>query len=101
MRTETRTDDDAMTIRLRDRFSFGDHAVFRAVLASIADAAPKRCIFDLSDLVSVDSAALGMLMIAHEAATKDGWELAIRSPQPQVRKLLELTCFDKILTISQ
>lgn len=101
MRIETSKQDTTIRIKLQDRMSFGDHGLFREVLTTIRHAAPKACVLDLSGLVSVDSAGLGMLMIAHEASKKEGWSLSIQGPQPQVLQLLELTCFDKILTITR
>lgn len=100
MRFEVTSHADNLEIRLKERMSFGDHARFREILSTIHKAAPKRCVFDMSELVSVDSAALGMLMIAHDQASKEGWSLALRAPQQQVKRILELACFDKILAIS-
>lgn len=101
MRIETSKHDNAMRIKLQDRMSFSDHGLFREVLTSIRAGNPKSCVLDLSELVSVDSAGLGMLMVAHEASKKEGWALSLQAPQPQVLKLLELTCFDKILSITR
>lgn len=101
MRLETIRQDTTLQVRFQDRMSFSDHGLFRDMLTNIRKAAPKTCIFDLSELVSVDSAGLGMLIIAHEASKKEGWALTLQKPQPHVMKLLELSCFDKILTITR
>jgi HptB-dependent secretion and biofilm anti anti-sigma factor len=100
MRVETRKDDSDLRIKLQDRMSFSDHGRFRELLTTIDQAAPSRCIFDMSELVSIDSAGLGMLMIAHEHAQKNGWALSLHAPQGHVRQLLQLSCFDRIMTIS-
>jgi HptB-dependent secretion and biofilm anti anti-sigma factor len=101
MKVETRKNDREMRIKLQDRMSFSDHGLFREVLANISKVSPSACIFDMSELASIDSAGLGMLMIAHEQAKKAGWALSIEAPQGHVRQLLQLACFDKILTIKQ
>ncbi len=99
MQFDVKTMPEDIEIRLKERLTFSDHARFREVLTLIRKASPKRCVFDLSELVAVDSAALGMLMIAHDQARKEGWALSLRAPQGQVRRILELACFDKILAI--
>lgn len=100
MKYEVKSGQEHVEIRLKERMSFNDHGRFREVLNSIRKATPKACIFDLSELSSVDSAALGMLMIAHDQAKQDGWSMSLRAPQAQVRRILELACFDKILNMA-
>ncbi|CAN1557957.1 SpoIIAA Anti-anti-sigma regulatory factor (antagonist of anti-sigma factor) [Rhabdaerophilaceae bacterium] len=100
MRIETSISDTLIRIKLIDRMSFSDHGNFRDMLEAVKKAAPQQCILDMSGLTSVDSAALGMLMIAHEASKKGGWQLELTAPKPNVRKLLELAHFDKILTVT-
>lgn len=100
MRFETTSHGQEMQIKLQERLSFSDHAKFRDVLDRIGKAAPKSCTFDLSELESVDSAALGMLMIAHDQSRKQGWSMTLKSPRDGVMKVLQLACFDKILTIA-
>ena len=101
MRVEITTLSENVQVRLMERMSFSDHTQFREVLAGIAKTRPKTCVFDLSGLVSVDSAALGMFMVAHDQAQKQGWAMSLRSPQDQVRKVLQLACFDKIIKIGR
>lgn len=100
MRIETRTMDKTVCVKMKERMSFSDHALFRDVLADIRKTTPQSCILDMSELSSIDSAGLGMLMIAHEESKKGGWALTLQAPQQHVRKLLQLACMDKILTIS-
>lgn len=100
MRVEITNFAENVQVKLMDRMSFSDHTAFREVLGSIAKAKPRSCTFDLSGLISVDSAALGMFMVAHDQAVKQGWSMALRAPQDQVNKILKLACFDKILTIT-
>lgn len=101
MRLDTIKQDTTVQVRFHERMSFSDHGIFREMLTKVRQAGAKSCVFDLSELVSVDSAGLGMLIIAHEAAQKEGWKLTLQKPQPQVMKLLELSSFDKILTITR
>lgn len=99
MRIESRKDEAGFRVRLQDRMTFSDHGQFRDLLTEITKAKPGNAVFDMSELVSIDSAGLGMLMIALEESRKGGWTLSLRAPQGHVRKLLELACFDKLIPI--
>ena len=99
MQIEKSVKDTVFEARLKDRMTFSDHAPFRALLEDITNAKAKKCVFDLSGLTSIDSAALGMFAIALDQGKKHGWTVALRSPQGQVRSLLELAKFDKLLAI--
>jgi anti-anti-sigma factor len=99
MRVETKTEGSHFEAKLGDRMGYSDHGAFRSLLQEIGKAAPKTCRLDLSGLESIDSAGLGMFMIARDEARKDGWSLTIRCPKGQVRSLLELCNFDKLITI--
>jgi HptB-dependent secretion and biofilm anti anti-sigma factor len=99
MRIETRISGTVFEARLCDRMTFADHARFRALLQDVAKAGVTGCVFDLSALVSIDTAGLGMLLIAAGQAGEGGWTLALRSPQRQVRSLLELGGFGKRLAL--
>jgi anti-anti-sigma factor len=85
--------------KLTERMAFSDHGAFRSLLQAIANAGAKTCMLDLSGLVAIDSAGLGMFMIARDEARKGGWSLTVRCPAGRVRSLLELSKFDKLITI--
>lgn len=99
MKIETQKTGDCMTARLGDRMTFSDHGPFRAFLESVSKSGAQRCLIDLSDLKSVDSAGLGMFVIAQEEARKNGWSLKLKGPQGHVKQLLELARFDKLIAI--
>ena len=99
MKYESAIDGEEMKISLSEKLTFEDHDGFRDLLESVTASASKRCVFDLSDLQSIDSAGLGMLMIAHETSERDDWKLVLSGPKGQVGKMLELTEFDKVMSI--
>lgn len=99
MRIETTIRGSVLEARLSDNMSFADHSAFRALLSEISKTGARSCIFDLSGLNSIDSAGLGMFMIAREEAQKSGWTITLRSPKGHVKSLMELGKFDKLLTI--
>jgi anti-anti-sigma factor len=56
-------------------------------------------VIDLSKLEFIDSAGLGMLLIARDEAKKAGRNLTLRGPQGQVKRTFSATKFDTLLTI--
>jgi anti-anti-sigma factor len=89
---------DGLVMALRGSFTFKDHHSFRALLDALRGAG-SRHVLDLSGLEFVDSAALGMLLIADDEARAAGWALTLRRPPPRVARLIEVAAMDSIFTI--
>lgn len=100
MQISTTVSGSRMDVSLSERMAFGDHAVFRSLLEAIAAAGVEEVVFDLSELVSIDSAGLGMFMIALESSEKNGWRMRIARPTTAVRQLLQLARIDKMIEVA-
>lgn len=92
---------DGTVIALRGAFTFKDHHSFRAVLDLLKESSGRRHVLDLSSLEFLDSAALGMLLIADEEAKSDGWKLILRNPAARIANLMQLSSMDTIFEIEQ
>lgn len=99
MKSNTDTQTDSIVVSLSERLMFSDHDDFRQVIASLVESDKANRVLDLKELVSVDSAGLGMLVIAHEECQSINAKLVIRGATGQVRRMLELGRFDTILQI--
>ena len=99
MRLSTSLDGDIFLAKLSDRMEFSDHTMFRTLLDDVCSSGAKKCVFDLSDLNSIDSSGLGMFMVAHDTAKTSGWSLCLKAPRGHVKTLLELGKFDRILEV--
>ncbi len=87
-----------MVIALRGAFTFKDHHAFRSLLEALRGGGSSH-VLDLSGLDFVDSAALGMLLIADDEARHAGWTLTLRRLSPQVARLFEVAAMDAIFVI--
>lgn len=96
--SSTQTPDGA-TISLTGAFTFNDHHSFRAVLDILKTASGPRHVLDLSGIDFLDSAALGMLLIAQDLAQASSWALILRKPADRVAQLIELSALHTIFTI--
>src|SRR5262245_29524116 len=99
MQAETIISDSTFEARLRDRLSFADNATFRKLLDDMIASKKRQWVLNLSGLASVDSAGLGMFIIAAETAKKEGLSITLKQPLGHVRKLIELSKIDKLMPV--
>jgi len=83
------------------KFSFADNDDIRRVIDDIGNTACSSCTIDLSNLESIDSAGLGMLLLISDSAQEKGKSLDLRGAGGQVQKMLEISKFSEILTIKE
>jgi len=77
--------------------TFSENVSFRQLLKDISEQTVKSCEFDLSAVDMVDSAGLGMFLIAREQADNAGWRLSVKGAQGHVASMLKLTKLSDIL----
>jgi anti-anti-sigma factor len=99
MKIKTALKGDQFEAVFSDRISFADHDAFRDVIQRVTDSAATSCVFDLARLEAIDSAGLGMFMIARDEARKAGWTITLRSPRGLVKTIMELSKFEQIFEI--
>ena len=92
---------DGIIIFLRGNFTFKDHHSFRAVLDLLGGAPGSKRLLDLSKVDFLDSAALGMLMIAEDETTRANGTLVLRNPSEQIARLFELSAMDTLFKIER
>ncbi|MBL4692326.1 MAG: STAS domain-containing protein [Magnetovibrio sp.] len=86
------------TVTLSGRFTFTDNKDFRDILSKFEEGI-LNCTLDVKNLEFIDSAGLGMIILANDTVSDNGGSFILRSPQGQVRKMLELTRFGDIITV--
>jgi anti-anti-sigma factor len=90
---------DDYHFRLSGNFTFSDHHGFRDVLNAISEVGAKRVTFNMAQLNFVDSAALGMLLLAREASEKHRKHLVLRGAKGQVKKMFDMARFGAMFTM--
>lgn len=93
-------DGDSQVALIGD-LTFNDHGAFREMLKRLLQAKDRRMVLDLSRLNFVDSAGLGMLLIARDEAEKGKRSLLLARPQQQVDRMFAVTKFDKLFAIEK
>lgn len=88
------------TVSMRGKFTFGDHNSFKHILELLTDPNLKQLELDFSEISFVDSAALGVILIAKDEAEKKGKQLVIFNPVGQVKKMFEISRFYDLFEIT-
>jgi HptB-dependent secretion and biofilm anti anti-sigma factor len=92
---------DGIVISLRGSFTFKDHHGFRAVLDALGGASGTNRVLELSGVDFLDSAALGMLLIADDETARTHGKLTLRNPSAQISRLFELSAMDALFRIER
>jgi anti-anti-sigma factor len=59
-----------------------------------------RLVLDLARVEFADSSGLTAILSCVNSARRQGGDVALLSPMPRVRALIELTCLDDIVTVT-
>ena len=92
-------DDIRYDIHMRGRFTFADHAHFLEILKKICTTEFRDVRFDISQLDFIDSAAMGMFLLALEEANKFHISITLIGAKGQVKKMLHVARFDALFTM--
>ncbi|WP_020399305.1 STAS domain-containing protein [Kordiimonas gwangyangensis] len=95
-RIESRDDNTAKVVFSGD-ITFSENVAFRQLLKDLSAKNPKACVFDLSNVSMVDSAGLGMFLIARDQAETGGWRLSVKGASGHVAAMLKLTKLSDLL----
>lgn len=92
-------DENKLTIRIKGRFDFGNHQVFRDAYERQA-IKPESVVVDLREATYLDSSALGMLLLLRDHVGGDEPSVSMVNTSPDVRKILAIANFEKLFDIS-
>lgn len=81
---------------LRGKFTFADNSAFRPVIESMTDPAISQVALNLSGVDFVDSAAMGMLMLAHDEAQKNNKTFRLHGVAGNVKRIFDLARLDQL-----
>lgn len=76
-----------------------DRGAFDGLLPRLFHSGSRSVVIDFTNLEYMDSAGLGMLLTLHKKAQEKDAKVAIRNPVGEVKKMLELACFDILFAI--
>lgn len=100
MNLDFETRDEAEIARLPEKVVLANAANLRSALQERIAAGSYRMVLDLSRVEFVDSSGLGAILACVTSARRRGGDLALASPTPRVRALIELTRLDDAVLVT-
>lgn len=97
--SEVSLDGKKLTIAVKGRFDFGSHQAFRDSYERFYKV-PETYVVDLKEATYLDSSALGMLLLLRDHAGGDDAEVQVINSNPDVRKILAISNFEKLFDIT-
>jgi stage II sporulation protein AA (anti-sigma F factor antagonist) len=97
--TEIRRAEEQALVVLRGELDLSTASQLFNQLAELSRAGVRHVALDLGDLAFTDSTGLSVIVAEHKRVESLGGELIIFSPQPNVRRLFEVSGLSEYLTI--
>jgi anti-anti-sigma factor len=88
---------DCVTLQLGEHFDFSVHRAFHD--ACLSGRPARSYVIDLGEVASMDSSALGMLLLLREYAGADRSEIRIVNANSSLRGTLRVAGFDKLFVL--
>lgn len=87
-----------VTATISGNITFSQNVRFRQMMKDLSEESLTACVIDISNVEMVDSAGLGMFLIAKEQADTEGWKLSVTGASGHVETMLKLTKLSDLLT---
>lgn len=91
--------DGITTVEVTGRFTFGDHSSFRKLIEEVRGHESSTLVLNIAGVDFIDSAGLGMLLLARDEGEKTNTTVTLRGAQGQVRRMLEVARFDTLFRL--
>jgi len=92
--------ESAYEVRLLGELDMSTASELRERLIGLAGEGPAQVTVDLSQLAFVDSTGLSVLVAGLKQFRQEGGDMALRSPTPATRRVLEITGLTEVFAIS-
>ncbi len=99
MEYQIKIDKDALEVKLSKKITFSDLEGFRDIVERMLDSSLGSNVMDLSAVDFIDSAGLGMLLLARDEISKTSSHLTLKAPQGQVQRMFTVARFDQMFDI--
>lgn len=86
----------APMVRIHGRWTFNEHAIARTMIGELLELPGTHAILDVSALDSIDSAGIGMLLIAYEEMRRHGKTVALVGAQGRVQRVFQVARLDVV-----
>lgn len=91
--------DGEVIVSVRGEIDLSSAPALRATLDECLDSGDSHVVIDLTETTLVDSTVLGVIISAQRRFQQAGGAIVLRSPDDQVRRVLEVTGLHRVFTI--
>lgn len=98
LEVDVRTDGPRADVRVIGELDLATLGILQTSVEGLARAV-RRITLDLTDLEFIDSSAIATILGLHRRLDAEDRDLVLRNPQPIVRRVLEMTGAQELLTI--
>ncbi|WP_298380817.1 STAS domain-containing protein [Azospirillum sp.] len=84
-------------VELRGQLTFESNDDFRQIIDGMEKDGIAECVLNLGGLDFIDSAGLGLLVLANNAGHRASVQLKMKHPRGQVRDMIEISEFHTII----
>lgn len=99
MNISTQVNGSVATIKLAGRFTFAEHRPFREAIKAQIEGNCTALEIDFGMVEYLDSAALGMLLLAREGAANIGKTVSLVNCSGMAKQVLDVANFQKLFAI--
>ncbi|MTI79374.1 MAG: anti-sigma F factor antagonist [Firmicutes bacterium] len=98
MQWKISVEENILVVRLAGELDLGSADTLRTEMDDALDSSQLRhIILNLADVTYIDSTGLGVMLGRYKKVSKYGGKMALVNPQPQVKKILELSGLTSII----
>lgn len=90
---------DTLHFNIKGKFVFSDHIEFKHIIQEMDREDVHNIRLNLGGVEFIDSAALGLLLMAKDKSDKLSKQVILENPAGQVAKMFSISKFDDIFTI--
>lgn len=87
-----------LIVSLKGRFTFADNQLFKGLLENLNDSVSTLDL-NLSQVEFIDSAGLGMLLLALEKLEQHHGRITLRGAQGQVQQMIDISRFEDLFDV--
>lgn len=84
------------TVHIQGRWTFSEHATARTMIGELLLLDGSHIVINVSDLDYIDSAGIGMLLIAYEEMRRHGKTTALVGAQGRVQRVFQVARVDAV-----
>lgn len=99
MHSQIEISSDTATVALRGRLTFAENAAFRRVVEGLEQHGGSNVVIDMGAVEFMDSAGMGLLLVARDVVAARGGRVSLRAASGQVARMLRLAKFGDFFTL--